>query len=277
MPRPDLQAALDAPYALTDAQKQQFRADGFIKLKDVFPADVLDYFGEAITRVTLAHNSNAGKPLAERDTYGRAFIQVGNLWEMDDTCKQFAFSKRLARLAAELMGVSGVRMYHDQALYKEAGGGFTPWHVDQQYWPLDTGNTVTAWVPLQATPMEMGPLQFGRGSHVKNIGRDLAISDESEQQIREMVKREGLVEVYEPFDLGEVSFHYGWTLHRAGPNTTDRPRKVMTVIYMPENVKLAPLKNPNQQADWDRWLPGVKTGQVCDSPLNPVLWSGSGA
>jgi ectoine hydroxylase-related dioxygenase (phytanoyl-CoA dioxygenase family) len=164
-------------------------------------------------------------------------------------------------------------MYHDQALYKEAGGGFTPWHVDQQYWPIDTGNTVTAWIPLQATPMEMGPLQFGKGSHVKNIGRDLAISDESEQQIREMVKREGLVEVYEPFDLGEMSFHYGWTLHRAGPNTTDRPRKVMTVIYIPEDAKLAPFKNPNQQADWDRWLPGVKTGEVCDSPLNPVLWS----
>ena len=39
------------------------------------------------------------------------------------------------------MGVAGVRMYHDQALYKEPGGGITPWHVDQVYWPVSNNNT----------------------------------------------------------------------------------------------------------------------------------------
>src|SRR5690606_39195756 len=118
--------------------------------------------------------------------------------------------------AAELVGTVGVRMYHDQALYKEASGGFTPWHADQQYWPMATSKCVTAWCPFQAVPMEMGPMSFGRGSHLKNIGRDIEISDESERIIREEIKREGLLEVTEPFGLGDVSFHTGWTLHRAG-------------------------------------------------------------
>ena len=61
----------------------------------------------------------------------------------------------------------GVRMYHDQALYKEAGGGITPWHADQYYWPLETDKTITAWIPLQATPLEMGPLEFSAGSQAK--------------------------------------------------------------------------------------------------------------
>jgi hypothetical protein len=37
------------------------------------------------------------------------------------------------------MEVEGVRLYHDQALFKEAEGGITPWHADHTiglYQPL---------------------------------------------------------------------------------------------------------------------------------------------
>ena len=40
-------------------------------------------------------------------------------------------------IATELMQTDGARLYHDQALFKEAGGGITPWHADQYYWPLN--------------------------------------------------------------------------------------------------------------------------------------------
>ena len=62
------------------------------------------------------------------------------------------------------MEVEGVRLYHDQALFKEAEGGITPWHADQYYWPLSTSKTITDLIPLQATPLEMGPLEFSAGS-----------------------------------------------------------------------------------------------------------------
>ena len=129
-------------------------------------------------------------PLEKRTLYDQAFIQVCNLWTRSERVRELAFSKRLARIAAELMGTRGVRMWHDQALYKEPSGGFTPWHVDQQYWPMASPNSVTAWIPLQPVPIEMGPLCFGRGSHRKHIGRDLEISAESEQQIRDEVKKQ---------------------------------------------------------------------------------------
>lgn len=271
-PLDHLDAQLDAPYTLSEEQIHRFREDGFIHLKDVFSREVLDAYGDEITRLTLDHNPNKDKSLEERDTYGKAFIQVGNLWEKSEIAKRFAFSKRLGRIATELLGTEGVRMYHDQALYKEPSGGFTPWHVDQQYWPLSSGKTITAWIPLQAVPIEMGPLCFGKGSHVKNIGHDLEISDESEQIIRDEIKKQGVIEVQEPYDLGEVSFHYGWTLHRAGPNTTDQPRKVHTVIYMDRDMRLAEPKNKNQRADWESWSPSSKVGEIMDDPKNPVLY-----
>ncbi|MEM7626709.1 MAG: phytanoyl-CoA dioxygenase family protein [Planctomycetota bacterium] len=267
---------LDTPYALTEEQITRFREDGFIKLKDVLDAETLAFYSEEITRLTFDLNPKKDLKDDEKNTYDRAFIQVGNLWTHSGVARRFSFSQRLARIATELLGVSGVRMYHDQALYKEPAGGFTPWHVDQQYWPVSTAMTVTAWVPLQAVPIDMGPLCFGRGSHLKHIARDIEISDESEKLIAAEIKKNKILEVFEPYDLGEVSFHYGWTLHRAGGNTTESPRKVHTVIYMDKEMVLGEPRNENQKRDWQMWSPSSKVGEVMADELNPVLYSREG-
>jgi ectoine hydroxylase-related dioxygenase (phytanoyl-CoA dioxygenase family) len=266
-------AELDTPYSLDSAMIRRFRDDGFIRLPRVFSEIVLEEYVPEINRLVDEFNRLKDVPFEERSLYDQAFIQVHNLWVRSERVRKFAFSQRLARIAAQLMGTRGVRIWHDQALYKESGGGFTPWHVDQQYWPMASGLSVTAWIPLQPVPIEMGPLCFGRGSHVKHIGRDLEISAESEQQIREAIRQEKIVEVQEPFESGDVSFHLGWTLHRAGPNTTDTPRRVFTIIYMDSEMRLAQPKNKNQQLDWEVWTPSTQIGEVMDDPLNPVLWS----
>ena len=50
---------LDRPYPLSQAQIAGFRRDGFIRLKDVFDADELRHYGEEITRLTIALNTQA--------------------------------------------------------------------------------------------------------------------------------------------------------------------------------------------------------------------------
>jgi ectoine hydroxylase-related dioxygenase (phytanoyl-CoA dioxygenase family) len=103
-------------------------------------------------------------PLDQRE-YGQAFIQISNLWEESESVRRFVFARRFAKIAADLMGVSGGRIYHDQALFKEPGGGHTSWHQDQIYWPLDTSNTITMWMPLVDIPNEVGTMTFVSGSH----------------------------------------------------------------------------------------------------------------
>ena len=263
---------LDNPFPLDEAVIRRFREDGFIRLPRVLSAELITGYAPDLNRLVDSGNKLKDVPLAERSLYDQAFIQVHNLWTKSERAKEFAFSRRLARIAAELMGTRGVRMWHDQALYKEPSGSFTPWHVDQQYWPMASPHSVTAWIPLQPTPREMGPLCFGCGSHRKRIGRDLEISAESEAHIREAVRKEKIDEVQEPFELGDISYHLGWTLHRAGPNTTDRPRRVFTIIYMDVDMRLAQPKNPNQQLDWDTWTPSTQIGEIMDDPLNPILY-----
>jgi len=262
---------IDSPYEVTVAAATSFRKFGFVKLKQVLSPDVLEYYGNEITQKVIELNT-LNIPMSERSTYQRAFLQVMNLWRASDIAREFVFGKRLARIAAELMGVTGVRLYHDQALYKEAGGGFTPWHADQFYWPLSNINSCTVWIPLQATPRDMGPLAFAAGSHEFKFGRDMAISDDSEREIQRALTEQHFPYVDTSFDLGEVSFHYGWTYHRADANITNRPRRVMTIIYMDELMRLQAPVNQNQQRDWASWCPGVQVGALIDSPLNPVLY-----
>lgn len=267
----EIQNELHAPFALSPKQIAAFRAEGYIKLKHVLSPALLEYYGKEITAQVFRLNT-LNKPMTERTTYERAFLQVMNLWRQSALVQEFCFSKRLARLAAELLGVAGVRMYHDQALYKEAGGGITPWHADQYYWPLDNANSCTVWIPLQATPLEMGPLAFSAGSQHFDFGRELAISDESEQRIEAALHAKGLPLDETPFEMGEVSFHYGWTFHRAGANQTDKARAVMTIIYIEDGMRLAAPKNQNQIADWETWMHGAKIGEVVATALNPVLY-----
>lgn len=261
---------LKEAFALTDDQKAFYKKNKFIKLKQVFDAETLNYYGEEITKEVDRLNSKH-VPLEKRDTYGKAFLQIFNLWHQNEKIKEFVLNKRLGQLAAALMNVDQVRIYHDQALFKEAGGGITPWHADQFYWPLDTNKTVTAWIPLQETPLEMGPLEFAAGSHKIKDGRDLNISDESEKEIQKNLRVNNFEHIIEPFVLGEVSFHSGWIFHRAGANKTNRVRKVMTVIYMDAETRLMDPKNENQKLDWGRWCPGAEIGKIIDTPLNPVV------
>lgn len=261
---------LQTPYTLTDQQIHFYQTNRFIKLKELINKETLDFFNTAITQQVNLLNT-VDTALEQRSSYGKAFLQIFNLWRQDELVKQLVFSKRIATVAASLMQTDGVRIYHDQALFKEAGGGITPWHADQYYWPLETDKTITAWIPLQETPLEMGPLEFSAGSHRIVEGRELEIGDESEILIQQRLRVTDFKHIIEPFDMGEVSFHSGWVFHRAGANRTSQMRKVMTIIYMDKAMRLKNPENENQINDWNTWCPGAVIGEIIDSPINPVI------
>lgn len=263
--------SMNESYPIDQSHIDFYKNNGFIKLKQVYSKAEIDYLNEVITTEVNALNKQV-LAMDQRDTYGKAFLQIMNIWKNSELVKEIVFGKKLAKIATELMEVDGVRLYHDQALYKEPNGGHTPWHADQYYWPLASDKTVTAWIPLQNTPLEWGPLEYSAGSDQLTDGRDKEISDESQQFLETALKNKGFAHVVEPFDIGEVSFHKGWLYHRAGPNKTNQMRKVMTVIYMDKDMKLKAPENKNQQNDWASWCPGASIGQTVDSPLNPIIY-----
>ena len=263
---------LNGTYSLSQVQIDFYQKNRFIKLKEVLNLETVQFFNEAISKQVNEMNQER-TALEDRTTYGKAFLQLFNLWTENLVIKELILSKRIAKIASDLMEVNGVRLYHDQALFKEGGGGITPWHADQYYWPLETDKTVTAWIPLQETPLEMGPLEFSAGSHTILEGRELEIGDESEEIIQKKLRVTDFNHVIEAFDIGEISFHSGWVFHRAGANITNEMRKVMTIIYMDKDMILKNPDNKNQIHDWNTWCPDAKIGEIINSPLNPLLYS----
>ena len=210
--------------------------------------------------------------LDKRDTYGKAFLQVTNLWEKDDAVKRFVFEKKFAQIAADLLGVEKVRLYHDQALFKEPGGGHTPWHQDQYYWPLDTDKIITMWMPLVDIDDEMGMVTFASGSHAGGAIENVEISDKSEELLAAHISERGFpVAKAASMNAGDATFHLGWTIHSAGPNHSDRMREAMTIIYFADGARITKPRSVHQQADLDRWFPGQHPGELASSPLNPIL------
>jgi ectoine hydroxylase-related dioxygenase (phytanoyl-CoA dioxygenase family) len=216
--------------------------------------------------------SDQTRSLEKRSTYDKAFLQVTNLWQKDEAVKRFVFEKKFAQIAADLLGVERVRLYHDQALFKEPGGGHTPWHQDKYYWPLDTEKMITMWMPLVDIDAEMGIITFASGSH--NLGPidNVEISDESDELYTRYVSDSKFqIEKAASMKAGDATFHLGWTIHSAGANRSDRMREVMTIIYFADGARVTKPNSTHQQADLDAWLGGKRPGEIADSELNPIL------
>jgi ectoine hydroxylase-related dioxygenase (phytanoyl-CoA dioxygenase family) len=264
---PDLSATI----AVGPDAVREFREKGHTAIRGLATPDEVAAFRPDIERVA-ADRAWEKRPLEERDTYGKAFLQSCNLWQADDRVRTFVFAHRFADAAAQLLGVERVRLYHDQALVKEAGGGPTPWHQDQYYWPFDGDTTITMWMPLIDLPVEIGSMTFASGSHRLGYLGEYAISDESERTFRAMIEREQLpLDTHEHLVAGDATFHAGWTLHSAGPNPTATVRPVMTVIYFADGVRIAEPERDAQRFDLSVWLPRLQPGDLAATPTNPVL------
>ena len=261
---------LNQSFSISPEQRTYFANNGHAYIPGLISAAELQPYRQAI--LDWADDFRAQqKPMAERDTYGKAFLQMMNLWESSETVKEFTLAKRFASVAAQLLGVENVRLYHDQALFKEPGGGHTPWHQDQYYWPLDTPKTVTMWMPLVDIEEGMGMLTFASKSSGADLPK-LEISDASESLIGDYVAKHGYdIVAQKSMRAGDATFHLGWTLHNAPGNESATMREVMTIIYMDAEARVIEPLNSNQEADRRRWLQGLAPGSLAASALNPLI------
>jgi ectoine hydroxylase-related dioxygenase (phytanoyl-CoA dioxygenase family) len=276
MTRVDPTPGLDDEVAVDAACVAEFQSKGHTVVRGLASAAEVEAYRPLIHDATMEHAYDK-RPLEERDTYGKAFLQAANLWRRSELVRRFTLSRRFGRVAADLLGVDGVRLYHDQALFKEAGGGRTPWHQDQHYWPLDTDRTITMWMPLVDVPASIGTMTFVSGSQRLGYLGEYSISDESDRAFEAMLASDDSLslETHGPAAAGDATFHAGWMLHSAPPNPTGTLRAVMTVIYFPDGTRVTTQSGPAQEFDLKIWLRGLSPGDLAAGELNPLLWSRS--
>lgn len=262
---------LDNTIHLADEKIQQFRTEGHTLIRRLLSPEEVAQYRKIIVAAADKYNTEKRK-LEDRDTYGKAFLQIMNLWRNDAEVKKFVLARRFAKVAADLLGVDNVRIYHDQALFKEPGGGPTPWHQDQYYWPIDTKNTVTMWMPLVDITIDMGMLTFASKSHYNGRIFNHEIGDESEKEFASYVADKGFeVTRAQEMKAGDATWHYGYTIHNAPGNKSGQRREVMTIIYLADGAKVTEPQNSWQVNDRKTWLMDQAVGSVIDSELNPKV------
>ncbi len=264
---------LTEPYTVTPEKVHEFREKGHTLLRQVAAPDEIASWGPYIREVALA-NSPEDRPLEQRDTLlTKAFLQIQNLWWVDEGMRRFSLAERFGRIAADLLGVDAVRMYHDQAIFKEPGGALTPWHQDQYYFPLDRDDILTMWMPLTDVTPEMGSLVYASGSHKLGYLGEFEASEESERVFQQMIVDTGMqLESPGPMAAGDATFHASWTLHGAPANPTDQMRAAMTVIWFADGLRGIEPEHEWHQKDYDKWMPDVRPGQLAAGRLNPLVW-----
>jgi ectoine hydroxylase-related dioxygenase (phytanoyl-CoA dioxygenase family) len=262
---------LVSDYAINKQHVEEYQKKGHIFLPALATTDEVAFYRLAILDAVEKLNTEK-RALKDRDTYGKAFLQIFNLWQTSEVLKTFVLAKRFGKVAAQLMGVDHVRIYHDQALFKEPGGGHTPWHQDQFYWPLDTDKTITLWMPLIDLTKNMGIMQFASGSHKDGYVVSKEISDESESFFTNYIRTHNFkIEGPGLTRAGDATFHSGWTMHNAPQNNTTVTREVMTIIYYADKTKVQKPDNAFRQKDMETWLGGRLPGEEAQSEMNPLV------
>ncbi|MFT4874978.1 phytanoyl-CoA dioxygenase family protein [Congregibacter sp.] len=261
----DLQAELNASYELDPLAIKQFNRDGYVKLKQVLSPGALALLRQEMEMTLLAD-------LGENPKLD--FRSGEMMWLTNDIFRQFVLSPRIAKIAAALMGVQSVRLYHDNALAKEPGCGRTPWHFDKEHFPIASNNVCTAWIPLQAIPGNMGPLAFAVGMETYRLVESVQSSrfDMSyDRTVSNIFAEQGVDVDNGPFGLGEISFHHSQSFHTAGPNNTTESRMVLATTYFEEGACVIPAPTMIS-GDWRKFMPDVGAGEPIQSRYNPVCF-----
>jgi ectoine hydroxylase-related dioxygenase (phytanoyl-CoA dioxygenase family) len=244
-----------------------FERDGYVVIPDVFDGAELDAYEEVVTAAVRERSAGRLLPMEQRSRYQQSFIQCMNLWEDYPEIRPLTFDQRLGRIAAELLGVPCLRLWHDQALYKEAGGAATVAHQDHPYWPILETASVTAWIPFAGSTLASGALAYVPGSHAIGLRKFVNIFFGEPIDILADPEIAAIEPVFVEVPKGGVAFHHGLTVHLSKPNTTDRDRAVHTIIYFPDGSTRG---YPFPHFCVDRG--GIEVGQVIDSDATPLAW-----
>jgi len=226
-----------------------YRARGFALLPGVASAAALDALRARADAIMLGevdprpffyqHDAASGRyedaPLGEGWVGpSRAYRKIEKL-ERDPVFLGWIENPLFAGVARALVGMD-VALYRAILMTKAArgasgpGGTVLPWHQDAgALWGLDRDPRVQLWTALDDAPAEAGCLVFAPGTHHLGLASPLGgivppavIAQRPEAQDPVLL----------PARAGDVVLIDNLVWHASGLNTTERPRRGLSVCFM---------------------------------------------
>ncbi|WP_419803358.1 phytanoyl-CoA dioxygenase family protein [Mucilaginibacter sp.] len=270
-------------HQLSEEQIRYYQENGFVVIENFLSADELEHWR---TTVTNAIKERAGLKMPGKNIklgeddginedaayYSKVFDQMLNLWQTDAGMKELMCDPRIGEMTAKLAGVDGIRIWHDQALFKRPWANPTAWHLDTPFWSFADRKALSIWIALDDATLENGCLYFIPGSFKETTFENKGIGKNMDSIFEVYPQFIKVNAVAAPMKAGSCSFHNGLTIHGAGANMTSGYRRAMTCAYMPDNNVF------NGQANIlpDEYLHTLTVGDVLNNNVqNPLIYNRS--
>jgi ectoine hydroxylase-related dioxygenase (phytanoyl-CoA dioxygenase family) len=164
-----------------------------------------------------------------------------NLLTHDLRFLEIARTPEILEMVEQLIGPD-FALWNSSLFAKPAfDGQRTPWHQDGQYWPIRPLATCTVWIALDDSTPENGCLRVIPGSHHERRLRvhraleasDVTLNQELDPSEYDPSRAEDII-----LEAGQMSLHDVYLLHGSEANRSPRPRRGMTLRFMPTTSHL---------------------------------------
>jgi phytanoyl-CoA hydroxylase len=161
---------------ITQSQVEFYQENGYVIIEDFLTPSELEEWRFCVTEAVAERKGQkipgkAGKIgeddgiNADTEYQSKVFDQLINLWQTSEKIKHLMLNAKIGEMAARLAQVDGIRIWHDQALFKKPWGNPTSWHLDTPFWSFSDRRALSIWVALDDSTLENGCLFFIPESH----------------------------------------------------------------------------------------------------------------
>lgn len=225
---------------LSKEQIAYYQENGFVQVDNVLNSHEVTVLRGFINEVMNNKSQSSVQTSEKGAAYYKVLNQRVNTWRDHGGIAKFVLSERLAGLASQLIGNKGIRLFHDHALLKMPHDSKeTPWHQDFPYWPMEEAGALSIWLTLDDVNEENGCMKFLPKTHkLKDLkavdlvdGHDIFKDAKGSGKVLDKSKA-----ITVPLKAGSCTFHNGLTFHAAYSNQTNKPRRVLAIIFMPDGT-----------------------------------------
>ncbi len=256
---------------LSASQIAQYQHLGFLVIEGFQDAAELTHWRE-VTDEAVAQRLASTSALTNansEDYYKQVFTQCIKLADTHAGMREIMHDARLGKLAAELAGVDGIRIWHDQALIKPPFGNPTAWHVDNPYWSFSSRDSLSIWVALDEATLANGCMFYLPGTQKSAKFETVGIGTNQASLFNVYPEWREIDSVACPCPAGSAVFHNGLTAHGAGANMTRGQRRAMTCAYMPDGSTF----NGTRNVLPEEYFNSLKVGDLLnDDQINPLIY-----
>ena len=258
---------------LSQEQIDRFQKDGFLLVENFFSNEEIDRYRQYVDQAVAYRTADDQRLLADKIPYEQTFTQCMRLWEDHPDVALFTFHPKLCAAAAALLKIDCVRLWHDQALYKESGGRKTDAHLDFPFWPVDKDDLISAWIPFADVEPGGGVMSYVQSSHRSGVTEFADIGELHDDEMYDILshpKIKDLPVIPVQAKKGCVIFHHACTVHLADANETAHTRRVFTTAYMADGLRRSIGARVDRYFSLDR--DNIIPGELVKGPGHPVAW-----